>query len=503
MKQNFLSPAILLTYSFMVFSLILPAQSGRVGIGESSPGSKGSIKGNLSVGTNYSSIAAPTNGAIIEGQVGIGASTPDASSALEISSNTKGILIPRMTTSERTSISSPATGLLVYDISLNQFWYFDGSSWVAAIGPKGDTGATGANGAAGSQGPTGATGANGAAGSQGPTGATGANGAAGSQGPTGATGFLQNGTAAGQTPFWNGSSWVINDNIYNNGGNVGIGTAASPSAKLEIYNGSLGQTSGNIQEMLRLSTTNSNGSYLDFRQIRTSAGTNWNSAGTRIQQKIDATWMGYMQFNGTGNDGGVSFGTGTTTTAPGNVPERMSIASNGNVKVNSLAGSGTRYVTADVNGILGATTALPYGSNMYYAKGTTDISINTNTYTDMTNMSITFTPQHSVVFVSFSAGGECDGYVYGLFRLLKDGVSQGGSLSIASDYDFDNYYGESIITGWNAHMTQFPISVTPGVSTTIKIQWMREGFSSGFGTTIRNYCNTEKDKSHRSLVIMD
>ncbi|MFN8294003.1 MAG: hypothetical protein U0T72_09790 [Chitinophagales bacterium] len=175
-KHYILSTALLLMSLFGNISSS-SAQSGRVGIGESNPGSKGSIKGNLSVGTNYSSIAAPTNGAIIEGQVGIGASTPDASSALEISSNTKGILIPRMTTSERTSISSPATGLLVYDISLNQFWYFDGSSWVAAIVLKGDTGATGAAGATGTQGVKGDTGAAGLTGTQGVKGDTGAAGA--------------------------------------------------------------------------------------------------------------------------------------------------------------------------------------------------------------------------------------------------------------------------------------------------------------------------------------
>ncbi|MDW8420158.1 MAG: hypothetical protein RML37_12180 [Chitinophagales bacterium] len=40
----------------LCFTVILNAQTGRVGIGESSPGSKGSIKGNLSVGSSYSSL---------------------------------------------------------------------------------------------------------------------------------------------------------------------------------------------------------------------------------------------------------------------------------------------------------------------------------------------------------------------------------------------------------------------------------------------------------------
>jgi hypothetical protein len=47
-------------------------------------------------------------------QVGIGTTTPDASAALEITSNNKGLLIPRMQSGERLGIVSPAPGLLVY-----------------------------------------------------------------------------------------------------------------------------------------------------------------------------------------------------------------------------------------------------------------------------------------------------------------------------------------------------------------------------------------------------
>jgi hypothetical protein len=44
---------------------------------------------------------------------------PDASAMLEVTSKRKGLLIPRVTTAERTAISTPATGLLVYDTSGN------------------------------------------------------------------------------------------------------------------------------------------------------------------------------------------------------------------------------------------------------------------------------------------------------------------------------------------------------------------------------------------------
>lgn len=84
------------------------------------------------------------------------------------------------------------------------------------------------------QGPIGPAGADGAAGPQGPTGSDGAQGPTGPQGPTGADGILPDGDAAGNTPYWNGTTWMTNSsNIHNNGGNVGIGTN-SPDSKLDV-----------------------------------------------------------------------------------------------------------------------------------------------------------------------------------------------------------------------------------------------------------------------------
>jgi hypothetical protein len=56
--------------------------------------------------------------------------TADASAIFDVSSTTKGLLAPRMTSTERIAIASPATGLLVYDNTLNQFYYYNGLSWV-------------------------------------------------------------------------------------------------------------------------------------------------------------------------------------------------------------------------------------------------------------------------------------------------------------------------------------------------------------------------------------
>lgn len=59
-------------------------------------------------------------------------STPAASAMLDIkvsAPSKKGLLIPRMTTTQRNAITSPAKGLLVYDSTSNGFFFHNGSGW--------------------------------------------------------------------------------------------------------------------------------------------------------------------------------------------------------------------------------------------------------------------------------------------------------------------------------------------------------------------------------------
>lgn len=69
---------------------------------------------------------------ISQAQVGIGTVTPDASSMMDVSSTSKGFLTPRMTTTERNAIVSPADGLIVYDVTLKSFYHYNTatSSWI-------------------------------------------------------------------------------------------------------------------------------------------------------------------------------------------------------------------------------------------------------------------------------------------------------------------------------------------------------------------------------------
>ncbi|MHC1774160.1 MAG: tail fiber domain-containing protein [Lentimicrobium sp.] len=57
-------------------------------------------------------------------------SAPNASAMLDIKSVTKGLLVPRMTSAQRTSIITPDEGLVVFDISTGSFWFSKLGVWV-------------------------------------------------------------------------------------------------------------------------------------------------------------------------------------------------------------------------------------------------------------------------------------------------------------------------------------------------------------------------------------
>ncbi len=71
----------------------------------------------------------------LNAQVGINTdnSDPDASAMLDISSTDKGMLIPRMTSAQRTTINNPALGLLVFDTDTESFWFHQTVGWQELI----------------------------------------------------------------------------------------------------------------------------------------------------------------------------------------------------------------------------------------------------------------------------------------------------------------------------------------------------------------------------------
>jgi hypothetical protein len=72
------------------------------------------------------------------GPIGINTGSPDASAWLDIPGTSKGVLIPRGTTAQRNAITSPATGLLFFNLdsagSGRALQYYTGSAWIAQGG---------------------------------------------------------------------------------------------------------------------------------------------------------------------------------------------------------------------------------------------------------------------------------------------------------------------------------------------------------------------------------
>ncbi|MCW3070740.1 MAG: hypothetical protein JWO44_630 [Bacteroidetes bacterium] len=186
-----------------------------------------------------------------------------------------------------------------------------------ATGMTGSTGSTGAMGPMGpmgmgmpgSPGTNGATGATGTAGTNGTNGTTGVTGATGVTGTAGADGILPAGSAAGNTPYWDGAAWITNNsNIYNNGGNIGIGTV-TPAYKLDISD------PGNTIVRAKANGTNSFVSFIlsnperDF-MMTNNAGDDlfsiYYGSANRLQFSLTNQWF---------NSGNVGIGTATPNAA--------------------------------------------------------------------------------------------------------------------------------------------------------------------------------------------
>ena len=88
-----------------------------------------------------------------QAQVGIGTASPNSTAILDITASAKGLIVPRMTTTQRDAIKSPTAGLLIYNTTTNALEIANSSSlWVnlstgatasAATGTTASTGKVG------------------------------------------------------------------------------------------------------------------------------------------------------------------------------------------------------------------------------------------------------------------------------------------------------------------------------------------------------------------------
>lgn len=111
---------------------------------------------------------------------------------------------------------------------------------------------------------------------------------------------------SGLSSGWESWRRIISED---NSGNVGIGTIA-PDMRLGVVGSELGGTLNDLSKLVSLSTKiGVNQSSLQIFSRRFANGTSWATASTRIQQKIDATDMAFIEFNPQGMSWGMTLGT--------------------------------------------------------------------------------------------------------------------------------------------------------------------------------------------------
>ena len=121
-------------WSYNPFSIIDTnkdsSQNGLIGIYQDNPLSTLDIVGTM---RNSRSAFLATS----SGNVGIGTTTPSSTAELDVTSTTSGMLIPRMTTTQRNAISTPATGLMIYNTTDSSHYTYDGVRWNRQLSANG------------------------------------------------------------------------------------------------------------------------------------------------------------------------------------------------------------------------------------------------------------------------------------------------------------------------------------------------------------------------------
>lgn len=256
-------------------------------------------------------------------------SAPNSKAILDLTASDKGLLIPRVELNTNTDpiTGTKPVGLLVYNnggsVGSNGFYYWTGGTWAPI-----------------------------------------------------AASSLPSGTS-GQTMRHDGSTWVANSNLYNNGSNVGIGTN-SPIAVLNVHEAGESTTKTNFTQSLDdagilITTDYTNNAYTPGVFWST---TNDNSglpkAGIFLQENSAGSKMflttstNYSQ--GITNDGIViddlgNIGLGTTSPS-------AQLHTTGDVRFGGLAGSGDRLMMVDNSGdvssiAMGGSSEILMGSGVF------------------------------------------------------------------------------------------------------------------------------------------
>lgn len=155
------------------------------------------------------------------------------------------------------------------------------------------------------------------------------------------------------------------------------------------------------------------------------------------------------------------------------------------------AGANGTPGTPGVTGPTGAAGA------KYFVRGTSDVNTASATYTQIPQMTVTFTPNNATAYVTFAASGTYVGTVYAAmwaqFRVNVNGTPVvTTNATVGEGDDIDGFFN-----GWN-HSLTVPVAVTPGSPTTITVDW---AFFPQTNQVLYNYPSVEAH--YRTLTVLD
>ena len=115
-------------------------------------------------------------------------------------------------------------------------------------------------------------------------------------------------------------------------------------------------------------------------------------------------------------------------------------------------------------------------SKMYSVAATSSIIKSNGTPQDMDGLVLTFTPKNPIVYVTYNIFGDINpGSAEGRFHIIKDGIVVNNTEMRTSSL--------AGAVPYQGMLPMFPLIVTPGIPTTLKVQWWR---GQGTGTINNN-----------------
>lgn len=205
---------------------------------------------------------------------------------------------------------------------------------------------------------------------------------------------------------------------------------------------------------------------------------------------------------------GYSQNVGIGTNAPA---EKLHV--DGNVRINTLAGAGTRVVGSDANGTLNNVAAgntgevlmqTPTGPSFQSPRTISstslnaDIQISSATWANVPGMTVTFTATQTDALLMFSASGFAytNSMAFVQFRVRNGGTSLGGTNTRMQSYDDV----EGTTTPWSCTYTRKVTGLTIGNTYTFTLQGQVDGILGTYNAAI--FTASNQDSHHMTLTVL-